>query len=306
MQALLALFVVSLVAADTTFFGCTLTAHPSVTTSGTGQVLCVNGQIDGVDTLACQYMLSGMTSNVTLAHWHVGTTATPTGLVTFTFNVPSPPAQLGEVDTYFTASSGFTNRGLGFAAQIADCANTVPTTTAGCYFNVHTVDNPAGELFCQGTPIFGTLEFMPSLTPNGNRATSTGTAWLWHGIIPGSGTRAWGYNVVYDVGSTVIASHIHKATDVSPATGAVEVTFKIGGSSLNGGFVHVSMQGSSRWPTISSDFDSAFLRNYTYVNVHTSSNQNGEIRGNFGITSSATTVSVSFAAVLVVLAKLFA
>jgi len=115
--------------------------------------------------------------------------------------------------------------------------------------------------------------------------------------------------LIFDVGTDVTASHIHKADAASPATGAVEVTFNIAGheNGVNpGGFVGVTLQGSARWATISSDFDSAFLHNFTYVNVHTTANTGGEVRGNFGITSSATTVSVSFAAVLVVLAKLFA
>jgi hypothetical protein len=305
---------VAVCVAQTNFFGCTLSPHPSVTSSGSGFIVCMDGMNDGVASMACTFSVTGLTSNITLAHWHVGSTSDATGPVTFTFS-GLPNAKDGVfVENAFTAASGYTVRTApNFAAQIADCHNANPQTTApaaGCYFNVHTVDHGSGELFCQGTAISPYLDFDFGLTPNGNRAASQGSATVWHGYVPGdlSLRRVWGYNLAFDVGSDVTAAHIHRADAVAPATGPVEVTFNIAGHTNGnnpGGFVGVSIFGTSRWPTLSSGFDSAWISNFTYVNVHTVDNAGGEVRGNFGI-SSATSVSVSFAAIFVVLAKLFA
>jgi len=303
---------VAVCVAQTTFFGCTLTPHPTVVSSGSGFIVCVNGENDGVPSLACTFSVTGLTSNLTAAHWHVGSTAAPTGPITLGWSgLPVNQKDNIFVENYFTAGLGYTMRTAPtFAAQIVDCANGSPDATHGCYFNVHTTDYTAGELFCQGTTISPSLAFNFGLTPNGARAASNGEAWLWHGYVPGDTNlrRVWGYNLVFDVGSDVTAAHIHRGDGPSPATGGVEVTFNIDGhdtATNPGGFVGVSIFGTTRWATLGSGFDSAWINNYTYVNVHTVDNPNGEVRGNFGI-SSATTVSVSFAAVFVVLAKLFA
>jgi len=351
MAARLALLLIGLVVVlgqQNAFWGCTLyprvppgTSTP-VVTSGYGAVICQQGEADGVDTVACTFQYYGLTSDIQAAHWHIGNTSFSNGAVTLAFANTPTSGTTGAVDQKFTATAGtFTSfGGMSFDETITMCST--PATpgpgigtggyNAGCYFNLHTLNNLNGELNCNGAPVPGTYTYPtnPGVQTIALTGTigSSGTAIVQQGTLAASvpvqspAVRVWAYQVIFSLQSALTASHIHKGPGPAPAVGDVEVVFDITGHSNSNGnsgsFVGVTMFGTAaaaaatpRWPVVTSGFDYAVYQNWSYVNVHTTANPNGEIRGNFGgypvaLPASASTLVVGVSAVVTIVLALFA
>jgi len=298
------------------FIGCSTRSVANST--GTGAVVCYSGTYDGTSTLACSFSYKGLTSDVAQAHFHVGGD-TASGPVVFNFFSPGQ----GVVDLYsyggyyygtFTAAAttgvnSWVQQGsTTFDAQITTCAS-----GTDCYFNLHTVNYPGGELRCELAPLTATNDFtVPLLAgPDSvNAANSTGTAVVKMATIGTSNLHAWGYQVNFAVNSPVTAAHIHKnANSVEGNTGPVEVYFAPGAQRTSGAFVGVALEGvvwtniTSRWPTKSSDFDSAISNHFCYVNVHTIASPAGEIRANISPSGASQTQVLALFVVISMIAS---
>jgi len=269
------------------FFGCTLAPVSGVTTSGTGSVACYADHFDSTSSMACAVRYSGLTSAATLAHWHVGIASTVAGNVTFVFATPSGTSgnQLSSANHWTDTSTTWhpqpVDAPITFSAQVSSCAS------GGCYFNLHTVNHPAGELRCQAAGFdFTDATSGPLAVPPNPTVASTATGS--YSVVKGAsvdGTRAWGYTVSWTgVTSVVTASHIHEAAGpLNTDTGGVRVVFDITGSALaiaSGTFSGVALLCNTDYAAYVNR--TALLDAFTYVNVHTGMNPGGEIRGNFG------------------------
>jgi len=303
------------------FFGCS--AHPATNTtvtSGNATIACYSGLYDGISTLSCAFTWKSLTSNVMLAHLHVGTDATIGGPVTFDFNPGTLSGVAGQwyhtINATFPvgAAGGFHPiNGATFDSQITLCAS-----GTGCYFNLHTANYGGGEMRCEVQPMSNlvydfTVPLLP--TPAGtntgnNNAASAGIATVRMGAVGNSGLHAWGYHVGFSVGSPVMSSHIHQGASIGDNTGPIKVYFDQGQQRTTGEFIGVALEGTtyssttfpSAWPLYTADFDTAMTSHFNYINVHTTANTGGEIRAQIS-PSSASQTSLAILAVVFMIAS---
>ncbi|RJQ53353.1 MAG: CHRD domain-containing protein [Nitrospiraceae bacterium] len=226
---------------------------PPVQTTGSGagalNVDLVTRAISG------SVSFSGLTSNATFAHIHLA----PAGI--------NGPVQVGLID-----GAGVT-QGVWLvpAGTILTQVQFDALISNQLYFNVHTVNNPAGEIrgqliygsgFTTSVPLSGTQEVPPVAT------AGSGTGNLTVNLV----TRAVSGSVSFSgLTSNAIAAHIH----LGPAgvNGGIEI-FLTGGAGVTQG-VWLIPAGTV---LTQAQFD-ALITNQLYFNIHTATNPGGEIRG---------------------------
>jgi hypothetical protein len=252
---------------------------PAVVTQGSGSAT-VTVSADR-SQIAFSVTFTGLTSATTLAHIHIG----PPGV--------SGPVIVNFALAAFTSPLTGTATAADFVPQPALGINTfadaVNAVLAGnTYINVHTVNNPTGEIRGALGParltatLTGDQEVPPVVT------AGTGTA----NIIFNNLQTAISFNVAFSgLTSATTLSHIH----VGPAgvSGPPIVNFALAaftspliGTATVADFVPQPAQGINTF----NDAIRAILSGNSYVNVHTVTNPPGEIRGQFiGVTAPGTT-----------------
>jgi hypothetical protein len=228
-------------------------------------------------TITVNMTTQGFASAVTASHIHFGAAGVNGGIMFSLFAGPGAfPATLTKTLTSvdFTATAG--------AATFTDAVNAILNGNA--YINVHTQANVGGEIRGQLGPVSlaavtlsGTQEFQtPAVV-----TTATGSATF----QLDNAQSAITVNLVTSGLTNVTASHIHfgkpganggimfsifaaPATFTSPLTKTLTVA----------DFTAVPASGIN---TVA-DAMNAILSGNAYVNVHTSANPNGEIRGQIG------------------------
>jgi len=300
------------------FFGCNARPVNGTVTNGNATIACYSGSYDGISTLSCAFTWKSLTSNVYLAHLHVGTASTPSGPVTFDFN-PDPAVLSASAGQWYRSinatGGGFHSiNSVSFDNQIIACAS-----GTGCYFNLHTNNYHGGELRCEVQAMsnliydFSTVPLLP--TPTGtntgnNNAASFGIATVQMGAVGDSGLHAFGYHVGFSLGSPVLSSHIHQGASIGDNTGPIKVYFDQGAPRTTGEFIGVALEGTtpnsgafpSSWPLYTADFDTAMASHFNYINVHTTANTGGEIRAQIS-PSSASQTSLAILAVVFMIAS---
>jgi len=315
---------VSLVNAANSFFGCTMRpATASVYTTGSGSIACVSGTDDQTNKMKCSFKYSGLNAtSVSAAHLHVGDDTTAAGPPTFYFdvttNVPASGTAYQSFQQSVTTGTGphwVAVNSLSFDAQVAQCAG-----TGGCYFNLHTLPYYGnGELRCELAPLTNTYAFdnvalVPTTVAQApstvNNSASHGTASAWMAPVSSNAgaVHAWGYQVSFVTSYPVNNAHIHQGTSVTDNTGGVVVSFDWAGNGVartTGDFVGVALEGTSAWLTYTQPgFDDAIASSFCYINVHTTGNGAGEIRGNIAPQGSAAShVAVTLMAVVFMIAS---
>jgi trimeric autotransporter adhesin len=231
---------------------------PSVSTSAYGSVRLTFDASAG--TITGLWALNGLSSNATLAHIHTGGAGTNGGvLVDFSSQVPAAGG------TFATTTTGVS------ASTIAG----ILANPAGFYVNVHTANNGSGELR-------GQLVCAPAVVPNAVSASllgrnqvpavtssALGTVQLTLDAASGSIGGAWTIN---NLSSNATLAHIHAGELGS--NGGVIVDFSSGVPAAAGTFTTFTTG-------VSASIINAvrYAPHGYYVNVHTSANGSGEVRG---------------------------
>jgi hypothetical protein len=217
---------------------------PSVATAAEGSAWAILS--DDRKTLFYQVTYAQLTSAFTASHFHLGIPGIAGGVIqSISFN--------GN-----TASGSWTNLPDSIVGQLI---------SGQIYINIHSVNNPGGEIRGQLSPVKG-LGFTISLDANQtgdstDNSTATGTGWA---VLVNNGT-ALNYNITFaGLSSTYTEAHFHDARE--GVNGGVEQPITFSDSSV-GGTVSTIMN---------ADLDS-LIHNDWYVNIHSVNFPNGEIRG---------------------------
>lgn len=210
--------------------------------------------LDG-NTLTLNIRYSGLSGNATAAHIHGPATAAGSASVIIDF----APFNGGSYSTSGTVS----------AQTIITDAQKAMILSGQTYINFHTAANGGGEIRGQIAPVL----YQASLNgvnerPNPNSSTGTGIA-----MFSLVGTQLT-FNITYrGLSGPAIAAHIHGPATMDAATGVMIdlAPFNAPGFSSNG-----TLSGRV---ALTADQAAALVDGLTYVNVHTSLNPGGEIRG---------------------------
>jgi uncharacterized protein (TIGR03118 family) len=216
--------------------------NPPVDTPGSGiGTLALNGT-----NLSYQISFSGLSAPATAGHIHAPASAITNASVAIPFSFP--PGTAGTISGSTTVTPDqFANIVSGLA-----------------YVNIHTTNHPGGEIRGQIVPshialtMNGAAEVPPVATP----ATATGSLTL-------VGSQLY-YDINYSgLKGAATAAHIHGPADATnPAPVLIPLNNPTGTSgNLNG---TVSLDSAAM---------AYLLSGLTYINIHSVSNQSGEIRG---------------------------
>lgn len=141
----------------------------------------------------------------------------------------------------------------------------------GIYVNVHTNTNPNGQLRAQVAPIpnLSAQELSPAMeVPAVSGSNGTGKCGVW---LDPTFTRAF-YHLEWDsLSAAPVGAHFHRAS--KGANGPVVKAIALPSSPANSGIA------DGVWEGLTADDITDLRSGRFYVNIHTSNNPNGEIRG---------------------------
>jgi len=225
----------------------------TVLLSGAAEIPVVATPATALGTLSIENNLftyhisfSGLSSAATAAHVHGPAVTTNSAGVLFPLN----------------GASG--TQGTLFGTHLLTAAELQAITNGLAYVNIHTTPNPSGEIRGQIVPLqlTATLNGASEVPPV--TTTATGTASL---TMIGSNML---YMVTYSgLTGAATASHIHGPADLAHSAGIlVPLNNPAGTSGSISGTVSLT-------PTVLADV----LAGLTYINIHSTTNGGGEIRG---------------------------
>lgn len=223
------------------------------------------------NSITASIAVTGIGSNITGAHIH-----------------PGAAGVAGPVLVGFTSSTTTFQNGV-LTSTIPDVPietlNSIRAKPSGFYFNVHTTDFPGGAIRGQLNPsptnssgayvfggdLAGSRE-NPPVNPAGSGAFSI--------RINDSRTRLYYDIITTGLTSAIAGAHIHKA-DVG-VNGPVVIGFNI--ASTPGGRISGSIDLTAATPAQRTTVDEIIVNpGAFYVNVHTTNNPGGEIRGQMAV-----------------------
>jgi Cu/Zn superoxide dismutase len=224
---------------------------PSVTTSAQGvAILKLNRSMDSIDV---HVATNDMSDTLISAHLHTGDSANNGGVIL----------------DLSSLIKGTSLRGTVAFPSISRHA----IDSGNVYINLHTTSNPNGEIRGQLEKTTG-MRFDAVLTNDQEPSAPTvtngfGTA----SFILDSAMSTLYYDILVDsLTDTIIAAHIHQA----PFGQSGSVVFGLGTITSN----RISGSWSSTsTPALTDALISELLKGNLYVNVHTTANLNGELRG---------------------------
>lgn len=218
------------------------TPNPVVTNAtGTGWAVLRN---DGSE-IEYSVTIAGLSSNLTAAHFH---------------NAPAGVGG-GVVQGITFSDSTSTGSWTGFSENIIS-----ELLKNRLYFNVHSTNNPGGEvrgqLIHQGEIMFNAKLEGNNETPNPVVTNGNGTAWA---VLSADKSTLY-YNVTYaQLDSPFTAAHLHLA----PA-------------GVGGGVVHpitfIGNSAAGQWTGFADSILAKLIKEHIYINIHSVKNPGGEIR----------------------------
>jgi hypothetical protein len=252
---LLSLFVTAALHAET--YGAVLTPQqevPPTTSNGFGSATVT---LDPAHTsIRVQLFVTGLTTPINNAHIHGEAPAGTNAGVQINF-FPATNIVNGRMDTTFTIDKALGDR--------------IAANPHLYYVNVHTTQNPGGEVRGQLVPNDDVLKFAADLRGANEvppvTTTATGSALV---TLDAANNLTWEVNSGSIVSPTL--AHIHRAA--AGTNGNVVVTFAANSSAFTNG----RLRGSA---VIDAALANDIRTNPAgfYVNVHTTANGGGEIRG---------------------------
>ncbi len=137
------------------------------------------------------------------------------------------------------------------------------------YINIHTADNPGGEIRGQIAPIV----YKGHLSGQAERPDPVASSGSGLGIMTVVGPSA-SFNIVYDgLSGPAVAAHVHAPADENSNAGVV-----LDLAEFNGGAFGAS-GGMFSLPGNVPELVPAIISRSSYVNVHTEAHPGGEVRG---------------------------
>jgi hypothetical protein len=231
--------------------------NPAVTTTGSGTGFAII-ENDG-SQISYRFTIAGLSSNYTASHFHYSPIGVNGGVIhAIAFGTDS------------TAAGIWT----GFEDSIL-----VQMLRQNIYFNVHTSNHGGGEmrgqLIHQGEVMFtanlnGNQEFPSVIT------TGKGTGWA---VLKNDIKSIYYRETFARLSAPFTAGHMHLGE--AGSNGPVIKGFTFTGNSAEG--VYTNVPDSIIWE---------FIKGHTYLNVHTSANPGGEIRGQLNYTTGIGFVTV--------------
>jgi hypothetical protein len=240
---------------------------PAVVTTATGQGT-VAISADG-STITYLVTYSGLSGTANAAHIHTGAAGVSGGVILPLAVGPSP------MSGTLTAAN-FTPSG-----SVTTFAEAVAAIRAGAtYINIHTAANPGGEIRGQivaaGNAHFADLNGGQEVPPVATPATGKGTV-----VISADGSTIT-YLVTYTgLSGAANAAHIH--TGAVGVNGGVILPLAVGPSPMSGTLTAANFTPSGSVTTFAQAV-AAIQAGTTYINIHTTANPGGEIRGQIGVT----------------------
>jgi hypothetical protein len=220
----------------------------NTTGTGTGYAIIENNGTQ----LSYRFTVAGLSSNLIGSHFHYS----PIG-----FSGPIlEPISFGTDSTTSGVSTGFPDSIL------------VQLLKKNIYMNVHTTNNPGGEirgqLIHQGEVLFTAnldgLQEVPAVMTTGK-----GTGWV---ILRNDNNSVYYRETFAQLSAPFSAGHIH--VGAAGASGPVIKPFTFTGNSAEG-----------IYSNIPDSLIEQFIKGNTYMNVHTSAHGGGEIRGQLNYTT---------------------
>ena len=253
------LFLLSAAAAHAQTFGVVLTPGqetPPTTSNGFGNATVT---LDPTHTqVTVNLTISGLTTPVNNAHIHRGA-----------FGVAGP------VVINFSPATNLANGKLNATFAIdKSLGDEIAGNPGNFYINVHTTQNPGGEIRGQLTQL-GDATLLFAELRGSNEVPPTGSTVVGSSLVTIDNNNVITYEVNIDGLQNPILSHIHK--NVAGANGPVVVNFATTASAFSNGRTKGTIQVD---PALAADIK-ANPANY-YVNVHTTAFGGGEIRGQLG------------------------
>lgn len=251
------LFLLTAAGAQAQTFGAVLTPSqetPPTTSNGFGNATVT---LDATHTsITVNLTVAGLTTPVNNAHIHRGS-----------FGVPGPVV-LG-----FNAATNFANGKLNATFAIdKSLGDEIAGNPGNFYVNVHTTQNPGGEIRGQLTQVGDATLLFAELRGSNERPAPNNSTAVGSALVTIDNNNVVTYEVNIDGLQNPTLSHIHKG-DANTAGGVV-VNFAGGASAFSNGRTKGTIQIDS---ALAADIK-ANPAGY-YVNVHTTAFPGGEIRG---------------------------
>lgn len=219
--------------------------NPAVTTDGRGlaSIHYTLGQL----SLNINVQLTGLSSAITGAHLHSGAIGENGPVIVDLGSLISGNTIRGDIDVEFD--------------------DLINIFTGNAYINVHTVNNPNGE-------IRGQLNYLPGITFDGWMSgmqevpfTNSGASGFAVGTIYPSPNDVAVWMLVDDVSGPIAAAHLHYAGLGESGPVVHDLSAEINGN----GLVHLG--------TLDDDTFGDLLEGEIYINAHTAAYPGGELRG---------------------------
>ena len=222
-------------------------APPVTTTLGTGSLSFVYEPATRLLSYAGQ--VSGLSSNVTAAHIHTGAIGVPGGVL--------------EPLSFITTTNGATFAGAVTLSEVGEAL----LYNGGLYANVHTTLNSGGEV--RGQILDGTFSALLTGASEVPPVATTGAGAVYFIYDPATGMFHY-TGQVSGLTSNVTAAHIHTGT--AGTTGGVLIPLSV--VTMTNGAVFSGTLTQLQALTLFSAYPGGL-----YVNVHTTANPDGEVRG---------------------------
>ncbi len=220
---------------------------PVTTTAGTGALSFTYDP--ATQRLTYIGSVSGLTTNVSAAHIHTGTVGVP-GSVLFPL-------------TYVTSTNGATFAGV----VTLTTASEALLYTGGLYVNVHTATNPGGEV--RGNILDGTFTALLAGAYEVPPVATTGVGAIYFTFNPATNGMSYTGQVA-GLSSNVTNAHIHTGAVGVAGPPIISLTYI---TTTNGAVFSGSLNMTE---TVALN---TYLAGGLYVNVHTTNNSGGEVRG---------------------------
>lgn len=218
---------------------------PMVTTNAYGLGTFLLAKHNGVLKISATF--TGLSGAITAAHFHSGAPGVSGGVVQDLGTLISGNTIVGDVDP---------------TAFLADLM------AGNVYLNVHTALNPNGEIRGQlvmpmgiafDSKLNGAQE-VPAVTTNGKGSASLVATWDMDSV--------WYDVVVVGLSGPITAAHLHNAAVGVAGPVVIDLSGGINGNRISGWITGLSQANAIE-----------MLEGNLYINVHTTMNPNGEIRG---------------------------